>query len=63
MKEIKTVIRPIEDVKNYDEYINKLLENGWSLKNRSFISLNGEPNEVGSKPVIKAFYAELERKY
>lgn len=61
MKEIKTVIRPIEGVKSYDKYINELLKNGWSLKKRDFITLNGELNEVGSKPIIKALYAELER--
>lgn len=61
MKEIKTIIRPIEGVKSYDKDINKLLMQGWELKARSFITLNGEPNEVGSKPIIKALYAELER--
>lgn len=61
MKKIKTIIRPIESVKRFDEDINKLLNDGWGLKTRSFIDLNGEPNEVGSKPIIKALYAELEK--
>lgn len=61
MKQIKTVIRPLDQVRQFDKDVNTLLANGWTLKNRKVIGMEGEPNEVGSAPVIHALYAELER--
>ena len=61
MKQIKTVICPIYEPVSFDKKINGLLAAGWYMKKRTLISINGEPNEVGSAPVIQALYAEFEK--
>ena len=61
MKQIKTVVCPIEQAHRFDKAINLLLQERWALTKRATISVKGEPNEVGSCPTIQALYAELER--
>lgn len=61
MKEIKTVISPLNCVKMFDKNINCLLAEGWKLKKRAVISSKGEPNDVGSCAEEKILYAELEK--
>lgn len=61
MREIKTVICPIERHKEFDNTINKLLLCRWELKKRTTLSAQGEPSEAGRYAVIQGLYAELER--
>ncbi len=61
MKQIKTVIKPIYEAEIYDKSVNRLLNDGWEMKKRTIISAKGEPNEVGSTPIIQCLYAEFER--
>lgn len=61
MKQIITVIQPIEESDSYYKQVNKLLSEGWELTDRKTISIKGEPNEVGSATVVSALYAELEK--
>lgn len=61
MKQIKTVIRPISSATQFDITINKLLDNGWELKNRKIISTHGDISEAFNFPVTHILYAELEK--
>lgn len=61
LKQIKTVIYPIYESSNFDAEVNKLLAEEWELKKRTFISVKGEPNEIGNVPIIQAYCAELEK--
>lgn len=61
MKEIKTVICPINCATEYDRKVNNLIANGWVLKKRTTISTQGETSEAFNMPIIQALYAELER--
>lgn len=61
MKQIKTVIRPAEDSKSFDNIINNLLLEGWNIVDRKIIIIKGEPNEVGSASAVQSLYAELEK--
>ena len=61
MKQIKTVILPIEQVKFFDELVNCLLVDGWQLKERKIISGTGELSEAFNAPAVRFLYAELER--
>lgn len=61
MKEIKTVIYPIDDKDIFDKVVNNRLAKGWILKKRGTISVQGEPNEVGSTSTVVSLYAELVR--
>ena len=61
MKQIKTVVYPIEYAHRYDKEINDLLADGWTLKRRNITNMCGEISEAFSSPIIKVLYAELER--
>lgn len=61
MEQIKTVVEPFELSDRFDRKVNSLLSEGWKLKKRTIVSASGEPNEVGSAPVVCSLYAELER--
>ena len=61
MKQIKTVILPIEQTKDFDAFVNSLLIDGWHLKERKIISGTGELSESFNAPMIRFLYAELER--
>ena len=61
MKQIKTVIQPIEQPKFFDELVNCLLITGWELKTRKIINSTGELSEAFNAPAVRFLYAELER--
>ena len=61
MKQIKTVICPIEQAHRYDDTVNGLLADGWVLKKRATVSTGGEISEAFNSTIIQALYAELER--
>lgn len=61
MKQIKTVIRPISSATQFDMTINRLLDDGWELKNRKIIDAPGDISEAFNFPVIHVLYAELEK--
>lgn len=58
---IKTVIRPIEKAGLFDDAVNELIENGWTLTKREVINTQGTITESFNIPVIKMLYAELEK--
>lgn len=61
MKQIATVIQPIEQPKCFDALVNCLLIDGWQLKTRKIITTTGELSEAFNAPVVRFLYAELER--
>lgn len=61
MKQIKTIIRPVELSALFDAEVNRLLRDGWQLKKQTVLTLSGEPNEVGSCTTAPSLYAEMER--
>lgn len=61
MKQIKTVIHPIERAHIFDSEINRLLIGGWVLKKRTVTNMRGEVSEAFNTAIIQALYAELER--
>ena len=61
MKQIKTVVEPLERVKGFDVIVNNLIADGWEMRKRAVISAKGEPNEVGSSATAQMLYAELEK--
>ena len=61
MKQIKTVILPIEQAKLFDELVNCLLIDGWQLKERKTINGTGELSEAFNASVVRFLYADLER--
>jgi|GEM_PF-3427240 len=61
MKQIATVIRPIEQRETFDNEVNALLAEGWKLTKRSDIALPGTPSEAFNISYSPALKAELER--
>lgn len=61
MKQIKTVIEPIEQTERFDNLVNYLLSNGWELKTRKIINSTGELSEAFNAPAVRFLYAELEK--
>lgn len=61
MKQIKTILRPYEDLNAFDESVNKLLAEGWALKKREIQKVSGEISEAFAAPVVYVLYAELEK--
>ena len=61
MKQIKTVIRPLCEQKSYDETVNRLLSDGWTLIRRNVLSVPGELSEAFNTPRVSVLYAELEK--
>lgn len=61
MKQIKTVIQPIEQPMCFDALVNCLLIDGWKLKTRRIINAESEPSEAFNVSVVRFLYAELER--
>lgn len=63
MKQIKTVIEPINRIFQFDNEINKLLACGWQLKKREIISIQGDISEAFNVSTAKVLYAELEKSH
>ena len=54
MRQIKTVVLPVEQAEEFDSKVNKLLRRGWKVKRRETLNL---PEQLS--PML---YAELERR-
>lgn len=61
MKQIKTVICPIEYAYSFDKEINRLIADGWTISKRDIIRAAGEISETFNTAIVQALYAELER--
>lgn len=61
MKQIKTVIEPINRVSHFDDKVNRLLEGGWKLTERKTVRTVGDISESFNIPDVMVLYAELER--
>lgn len=61
MLQIKTVICPIDRLKQYDDEVNRLLTDGWKLKNREIKTMAGLPSEAFNVCSVQVLYAELEK--
>lgn len=61
MKQIKTVLRPYSELYAFDEEVNRLLSEGWTLRKREIQKVSGEISEAFCAPVIYVLYAELDR--
>lgn len=61
MKQIKTVIEPINRVSHFDDKVNRLLEDGWKLTERKTVRTVGDISESFNIPDVMVLYAELER--
>lgn len=58
---IRTVLRAVYKLNEFDAEVNSLLADGWTLKKRELIGIEGEPSDAYNVTVVKALYAELER--
>lgn len=61
MLQIKTVICPFESPKRFDDEINRLLADGWTIRKREIQTMAGLPSEAFNIPMVRVLYAELER--
>ena len=61
MKQIKTIVRPYEQLNEFDAEVNKHLADGWTLCKRETQRVSGEISEAFSAPAVYVLYAELER--
>lgn len=61
MKQIKTVIEPINRASRFDDKVNQLLEDDWKLTERKTVRTVGDISESFNIPDVMVLYAELER--
>lgn len=61
MKQIRTVIKPLSNATQFDMAVNRLLADGWEIKERKIIDTPGDISESFNFPVIRVLYAELEK--
>lgn len=61
MLQIKTVICPLESPKRFDDEVNRLLSDGWTIRKREIQTMAGLPSEAFNTPSVRVLYAELER--
>ena len=61
MKQIKTVICPIEYAYSFDKEVNRLIADGWTISNRGLINTRGGVSEAFNTAIVQSLYAELER--
>lgn len=61
MKQIKTIIKPYEQLYGYDDEVNRYLSEGWKLRKREIQRVSGEISEAFYSPSIYVLYAELEK--
>ena len=62
MRQIKTVVRPVDKAAEFDHEVNKLLRRGWRMKRRETLLLPDAPNEAFNAATFPVLYAELERR-
>lgn len=60
MKQIKTVTAPIERSEWFDNAVNELLNEGWTISKRDILNVPGVLSESFNAPVVQILYAELE---
>ena len=60
MKQIKTVIKPINAAAEFDKEVSELLKAGWIMNRRATINIHGELSDSFNISTICALYAELE---
>lgn len=60
MKQIKTIVRPLERAEQFDLEVNELLCAGWEVKKRGVITKQGIPSEAFNSVPVQCLYAELE---
>lgn len=58
---LAALLRAVYQINEFDAEVNALLADGWTMKRRKLIGLEGEQSDAYSVPVVKALYAELER--
>ncbi len=61
MMQIKTVLKPSEQLTEFDAEVNALLADGWKLKKREIQRVSGEISEAFSAPLVYVLYAEFDR--
>ena len=61
MREIKTVIQPVEKARCFDAIVNSYLADGWILAKRETKAIPGDIAESYSMQVVTVLYAELEK--
>ena len=61
MKQIRTVLQRIEHSAAFDEAVNRLLADGWTLKKRETLKTLGELSEAFNARHVSVLYAELEK--
>jgi hypothetical protein len=61
LKQIKTIIKPYEQLYDYDEEVNRYLSEGWELTKREIQRISGEISEAFCVPPVYVLYAELEK--
>lgn len=61
MKQINTIIKPIERLAEFDADVNALLAEGWTLKKRETMKATGMLSDAYNAPIITLLYAEMER--
>lgn len=61
MRQIKTILKPYSQLYEYDNEVNALLREGWTLRKREIQRVSGEISEAFNAPAVYMLYAELER--
>lgn len=61
MRQIKTVIHPLERATKFDAEVNALLSDGWTLKRQEVLKLQDAPSEAFNTATFPVLYAELTR--
>lgn len=61
MMQIKTILKPYEEMTSFDEEVNTFLASGWELRKREIQRVSGEISESFNVPSVYVLYAELER--
>ena len=61
MKQIKTVMCNVGREIQFDEEVNKLLSEGWTLRKREILKASGELSEAFNAPHVLVLYAEMEK--
>lgn len=62
MKLIKTVTAPLERADWFDNAVNNLTADGWTLTKRDLLNVPGVLSESFNAPVVQLLYAELEKR-
>lgn len=61
MREIKTVIQPVDKPRCFDAIVNSYLADGWILAKRETKAIPGDITESYNRQIVNVLYAELEK--